>query len=319
MPNRPNAATDIYNRHLKGTQFANSPGNNRLAVLKRMYQRVLIELAANRFKWSGMPDSIDVRFLEITLVRYALSVFFFDKDYDKFFAMQGGANGPLNMYNNPTAFQVVGNQFVGKNTISHKNAIPIWANYLRMPDLDIIEVYAHKLADLDLTVEINARNARRNKVIITPDNMHLSAQNVQRMIDQGDNNIQLSANGGVMSDLSFVAALDLGIHPDQVINNHILRTRIWNECMGLLGIENANQDKKERLVADEVAANDDQTNMMRHVNLNARQIAAEQINKRYGKVLGQPVTVEYHTDADKKAQQQLEQINGDTQERSNTE
>jgi hypothetical protein len=52
--------------------------------------------------------------------------------------------------------------------------------------------------------------------------------------------------------------------------------------MGLLGINNANQDKKERLVAAEVGANDEQVQATRNIALNARQQAAERINKLYG-------------------------------------
>jgi hypothetical protein len=66
--------------------------------------------------------------------------------------------------------------------------------------------------------------------------------------------------------------------------------------MGYLGIDNANQDKKERLVADEVDANDSQTSLMRNVNLQARQEACLLINKIYGL----DVWVEYNTEVEKR-------------------
>jgi hypothetical protein len=89
----------------------------------------------------------------------------------------------------------------------------------------------------------------------------------------------------------------MGINVADIEKLHIVRTRMWNECMGLLGIDNANQDKKERLVAAEVDANSDQASMMRYVNLNARRMAAEQINA----VHGLNVEVEYYTDVDQMA------------------
>jgi hypothetical protein len=52
--------------------------------------------------------------------------------------------------------------------------------------------------------------------------------------------------------------------------------------MGMLGINGANQDKKERLVAAEVGANDEQVQASRNVALNARQFACEQINQLWG-------------------------------------
>lgn len=288
---RSSGADDYYNRHLYG-QYQTNPTNQRVAMLERMYFRVLTELAVNRFKWSGMPESVDTRFLEITLFHQALSVFYFDDRYDKYLALKGGSTNYINMMDNPTAFHVIGNNFVAK-TIGAKDAVPIWANYLRIPDLDIVMLYSTKLADIDRSIEINAENARRTKIIAINENQRLSAVNINRQIDEGQSVVALA---GPLQDMEFVKALDLGVEPEAIEKLHIVRTRIWNECMGLLGIENANQDKTERLVSGEVDANDEQTSMMRYVNLNARRMAADKINKRFPDL---NVSVEYHTDAER--------------------
>jgi hypothetical protein len=302
---KPNAATDIYRQHLQGTPYANNPASNRLALIERMYQRVITELAVNRFKWTGMPGSIDLRFMEMTLFRRALSVFYKDTTYDKFFALEGAGTAFVNMMHNPTGYTVLGPNFGGKTLSAYKYeasedkdqtkaAIPIWANSMRIPDLDIVMLYSYRLAEMDRTIEINSKNARRNKVIITPENTKLSAVNINRALDEGQDGIQVA---GPMQDMAFIQAVDMGINVTDVEKMHIIRTRMWSECMGLLGIDNANQDKKERLVAAEVDANNDQTSMMRYVNLNARRTAADQINE----VFGLNVEVEYFTDVDKMA------------------
>jgi hypothetical protein len=169
-----------------------------------------------------------------------------------------------------------------------------------MPDLDIVNIYSTRLAAMDRTVEVNSENARTSKVLVTTENTKLSAVNFNRQIDEGQNGIQIAATGMPMNDLlSSVQLVDLGVDTDALVNIHIVRTREWNECMGLLGIANANQDKKERLVAAEVGANDEQSDMMRYVNLNARRMACEQINTMFPKL---NVSVEYNTDVDKTAQ-----------------
>lgn len=294
---------EMYSRHLNGdrARYNPNPAGQRTAVIQRMYYRILTELAANRFKWEGMPDTVDVRFMEMTLYYNALSVFYFDKDYDKFFAMKGTPASQVNMFDNPTRFFVTGPGFVGKylnavnrvlkvnNEVEMLDAecVPIWANYMRVPDLDIVLIYASKFAELDVTIEINSKNARRNKVIVVDENQKLSGVNIVREIDNGSPLIQVSQSLGNM-----ITALDLGVDPDAIEKLHILKGRLWNECMTLLGINNANQDKKERLVASEVDANDDQVESTRAVNLNARKMAADAINKRYGLNL----SVSYHTD-----------------------
>ena len=121
------------------------------------------------------------------------------------------------------------------------------------------------------------------------ENTRLSATNINNMIDRGEPTIEVGSdvvNGGM------VQSFDLGVHPDMLEKLHITRMRLENQMMGELGINNANQDKKERLVADEVDANNDQVAVARSVNLAARKFAALQINDRYGL----NVEVEYGSD-----------------------
>lgn len=312
---KPNGASAIYSSHLYGA-FNDNPAMARELVIERMYQRVLSELAINRFKWNGLPDSVNPRFLEKTLFYQALSVFFFDKRYDKFMALQGGGTNWLNYQQDPVGFSVIGagssNAFISQNVSAVKDtenagmAIPIWANALRVPDLDIVRIYAHRLAKLDRTVEINSDNARKSKFIASNENSRLSMVNINRGIDAGENGIQISTNmAGNLSD--FVSVLDLEVDPKGIETMDIVGSRVWNKAMALLGIENANQDKTERLVSAEVDANADQTSMMRYVNLNERKRAAERINDYYGL----DVSVEYYTDEERRARMEDTSVNED--------
>ena len=241
---------------------------------------MLQELAVNRFKWVSLPDSVNERFLEYTLMRRGLVVMYFDTDYDEYLALQGAGAGPLNMYDDPTSFRVTGNStFVGK-TVDASDCVPIWANVLRVPDWDIILTYAKKLASIDRTIDINLRNARRSRVIVTDETGQLSAQNINNQIDSGSPLITVNNTGYAM--MEHWTAFDLGIHPDQIVNLQTSRQRIWNECMGLMGINFANQDKRERLVSAEVGANDEQIDSMKNVILAERQRAVRQMNDKFG-------------------------------------
>lgn len=307
---------EYYDTHLSGDskRFSVNPSGNRTLVLQRMYTRVLTELAMNRFKWHGMPDSVSIRFLEMQLFYRALAIFFHEENWNKFIVMAGSGTGNMNMVEDPTMFAVFGNQYPGRRLHAMRHAaedeygnkirddagdivmedaecVPIWANYLRVPDLDIVTIYAQRLAELDMTIEINTKSARRTKIIAVDENQRLTARNINRAIDDGDTAIEIADGAqGLMP-----TALDIGVHPDSIEKLSILRSRVWSECMTLLGINNANQDKKERLVASEVDANDEQVDATKAVALNARRMAVQQINDRYGLML----SVEYNTDIDK--------------------
>jgi hypothetical protein len=275
---RPNAASDVYNTHYGAGQFGNNPRVNRRTINERMYIRVLTELSVNRFKWVALPDTVDERYLEMVLFQQALAVFHRHKDNGRFLALRGSGTGRTNMYDNPTRFTVTGGS-MANYTLDARECVPIWANYLRAPDSDIVYLYASRLAEIDNTIEINIKTMRHNQFIFGPENLRQSMVNVMRQMDEGQPYI--FGTEGLQGMMENIQAFNLGIDKEQVTALMIAKSRMWNECMTLLGINNANQDKRERLVADEVGANDDQVMSQRGVSLNARRAACDQINKMY--------------------------------------
>jgi len=260
--------------------FLNNPKSNRKALIERMYIRVLTELSCNRFKWVGLPDSIDTRFLELTLFNKALAVFYFDKEFDRYLCLQAAGTGKVNMYDNPTTFTVIGNTMGGSKTLTAKECVPIWSNYLRVPDWDIVMVYATRLAQLDRTIEINLDAMRYNYMVFVDENERQSYVNIMRQHTEGQPIIFGTSQLGQQIGEK-IQAFPVSIDKDVVLNLQLSKSKLWNECMTMLGINNANQDKKERLVAAEVGANDDQVAASRGISLNSRQYAAEQINKMF--------------------------------------
>jgi hypothetical protein len=308
----------FYNSALFGapSPFANNPSAQRERLIQRNLERNISELAVNRFKWEGLPDSIDPRFLEVTMLLNGLVIFYWDKEYDKLLAVKASATGYVNFMDWPVAYTIIGpgsriNDIGGQTTFIPKQikgfipmadakpedtkmqGVPVWPNYFRQSDLDTIQIYSSRLATTDMTLEINTRNARQNKVVASTTNTQLSMVNLARQMDEGVNVIQ--PKDAAMMDA--ITAIDLGINPDMFDKLAVLRNKWWNDCMGLLGINNANQDKKERLVEAEVGANDEQTDSMRYVALQARQQGAEYVNQ----VFGTNITVDFNTEIEAQA------------------
>lgn len=307
---RDNVSLDFYG-NMRPLQ-RNSPAQNEEAILQNMYERVLGELAMNRFKWTGFPESVDTRFIEMQLHSHGLVIVFKDLSTntrpgtDRIFALRGTPSGSPNMMGNPVAFTLSGpgmSQHFQGLQLSAKRCVPIWPNFYRLTDWDIVSTYSRKLAKIDRTIEINMESARRTKILVYDENTRLSAENINRSIDAGEPAIRVKYDLGQM-----ITALDLGVDPKSIETLSVVRSRLWAEAMGLLGINNANQDKKERLVESEVSANDDQVDNMRFVNLNARQQACEQMREMFPDELGS-VWVEYRSDA-KAREQRAEDMLG---------
>ena len=286
----------IYTPHLNGGKWAHNQVNSMQHMIEFIHVNKLTELCANRFEWTGLPDSVNIRFLEWELVHKGLAVIYQDDDFPagNLVVCSASGAGQTNFNNEPISFNVIGpgpgagrskilssvTTRYGENGEEEKPAqcVPIWANYSRRPEMDVIGLYAHRLGKLDRTIEITMDGMRKNKIVKAPENQRQSYVNIMKQIADGQDVIFGTDNldiGGT------VEVLDLGIDPMNLPNLMIARSKLWNECMCLLGINNANQDKKERLVAAEVGANDEQVQASRNVALNARQTAAEQISKLY--------------------------------------
>lgn len=289
--------TEFYDPQLMGKfAYANNPTTNRVRLLERFYVAHLTQMSANRFTWKGLPDEIPVRFLEMQLFQHGLAVFFKEEEkYNEFLVMRAGPSGERNIYDNPVSYFVqggTGNHALSMN-LGVDECVPIWGNYLRTADLVNVRLWATRLANLDRTIELASENARQTKFIGVPEDLRLAAENVLKQMNQG-----VAAVLGT-PELAQIAAsmqtIDLESHPSKLMNLLISKAKIWNEIMTFMGVNNSNQDKKERLVQDEVSANDEQIDLAKEMYLSTRRAACDEINKMWPEL---DVSVEFNQSMD---------------------
>ena len=258
--------------------FRSNPGVTRTALIERMYIRILTEWATTRFKWIGLPDTIDPRFLEQELFYKSMILFYYDDDFGRYLAVRGTAVGPINMYDNPTKFRTIGVSGYRGVDLTPDNCVPIWGSYSRIPARDIVLVYARRLAQLDVSLEANTRALRNNRVVTCDESERLTYTNLLRQADEGVPTIF----GTRSLNLDNLQVLDLSVKPENLDSLRLEKNQVWNETMTLLGITNGNQDKKERLVAAEATASSGQVLAARNSAMKPRQEACDQINRIYG-------------------------------------
>lgn len=250
------------------------------------YYNRLTELGISMFEWKGLPDSIDPRFLELTLFSDGMAVFFKDDVMDKYLALQTMINGKLNVYRIPklrTAYAANGYNM----KLDENNSVIIFNNMLHTNCLSDIELFAYKLYECDRTMVVNIK-AQKTPVMITCDeNQRLTMKNLYAQYDGNEPFIF----GGKDIDMKKIQAITTGA-PYIADKVYETKTQIWNEAMTYLGISNVPMIKKERMVTDEVSRNMGSTVASRYTRLEMRKQACKQINKMFGL----NIDVEYRAD-----------------------
>lgn len=240
------------------------------------YLSRLMELAISMFEWKNLPESIDPRFLELTLFGDGQAVWFKDDEMDMYLALQVIINGRLDVYRVPInrrAFAVNGYQ----KELDNKNSVIIYNNFLRTNSYQMCVLYAKKLYALDRIIDVNT-NAQKTPVLIAVDeNQRLTAENVYQKWD--GNQPVIYGDKALDPNMIRVLKTDAPYVSDKIYQ---LKTQYWNEALTYLGISNLNVQKKERLVSDEVVRSQGGTIASRYSRLEARREACRKINAMFG-------------------------------------
>ena len=254
-------------------KFWQSARRNNATYLQ--YYMHLAELAMSMFEWKNLPDTVDARFLELTLFEDGQIVFFKDEELG-FLCLQCAVNGGFNVYRIPTnrrAYAVNGYQ---KN-LTENDSVIIYNNFLRTNSMLDVRNFAERLYNIDRAIDVNI-NAQKTPILIKCDEQQrLTMLNTYQ---QYDGNQPVIFGDKALNTNAF-QVLNTGA-PLVADKLYTLKTQLWNECLTYLGISNINVQKKERLITDEVTRNQGGTIASRYARLEARRQACDQINRMFG-------------------------------------
>lgn len=252
--------------------WSSAYGNN---MTYRQYYNRLMELALAMFEWKNLPDTVDERFLEMTLFTRGNALFFKDEELG-YLCLPSNNLGKYNVYNIPIKRRAFANNgyHINKNI---NDSVVIYNNFIRTNSTLDTEMFARRLANLDRTIDVNA-NAQKTPILIKcKDSDRLTVANAYK---------EYQGNSPVI-----FATEDFDPTTFQVLNTsapyvcdklYTLKTEIWNEALTYLGIMNLNVVKKERLISDEVKRNEGGVVASRYSRLEARRQACDKINKMFG-------------------------------------
>ena len=237
----------------------------------RLYSKCI-----SMFEWINLPDTIDERYLEITLCNMGHICFFKDEELDSYLALQCNLSGKFNIYNIPTNYNIyTANGYHAKRDIT--NSVVIFNNKTHTPSTPKIWYNANRIADIERTIEVNINQLKRPYIFLVPQNKVASVKALFK---------KLKDNEEVIIGASELELENLGIQntltPNNTIELYTLKKKYYNEALGDLGINNFSGDKKERLLSGEITSNEEEIYLTRYSMLEERKDACKKINKMFG-------------------------------------
>lgn len=270
------------------------------------YFNYFYNIVVNYFTWYNLPDGIDELFIEKKLVENGHIAFFQDDTLG--YLVQSGTRGErLNIYDKPTTYLPVNAStvkfdrmviaysetdfsFIQTEHTDHnrwKPCIVIPNNNFSEPYLHYIHLFCEKLADIEMTIQLN-RNAQVTPFFVFVDDKSvLSLKNVFNKIQSFEPVVHLNrqkTKDGVddfkqLDEYIKVFRTDAPFLLDKL---HDEKNRVINQLLTFIGINNNPIDKKERLITAEAISNQGAISANIEVGWKSRRNAVKLINACYG-------------------------------------
>ena len=263
MPNKRITSTDILNAQTE--HF--------------LYKRFEL-LALNQFEWEGLPETIQERHIEQILFSNGYAVFFEDPELG-FLCLPASFGEGLNVYGDPLTYRVSGHNYT--RFVKASDSVLIENNKLRMPTILAINYFVSQLYEIVRARDVNIKTLKLPFLISCNDTQLFTFKKVLEEIDKN--------NYAIYGEKSYELQDSIKVLPTGAKCLTAELTDLYHDCLNealtYLGINNANTDKRERLITSEANANNQLIDSCANMFLEARQRAADAISK----MIGNPVNV----------------------------
>lgn len=250
----------------------------------------LRKLALSRFKWT-LPKSMNEIWLEKCLYEFGMASFLKDKNYG-LINTKCCSSGDLNIYGLPTRlncysfeYQSIRKLYTGLEGktdaqieyLENSEAILVPNNWDFIPTESTLLLYAYRLYQADRTCDVNIGAMRTPVLILVPENQKLAMENLYVQYE-GNRPVIFGDKDSLSPDSIRSIKTDAPFISDKIMD---YKKKIWNEALTFLGINNIQEDKKERLITDEANQNNEVINLNLQSYLEPRQEACRQFNEKF--------------------------------------
>lgn len=253
----------------KDTKWKNNRAfNNWFVYLSNLY--------LNAFEFEGLPETVNERFLFETLFWDGKALFFFDNSLG-YLALPCEGDGNFNVYFEYTRYRAISNEY--NETYEYPdNCVLVRANQLLYPPLFMVESWASRIADAERTIDVYAKTMKR-PWLVTGEYDDKLTMNV--LVDSINDN-ELVVTGAQRLNESLQRAYQNPMDGNGLMALWRHKHELLDECLTWFGINNANTEKRERLITQEVESNNQLIQLNSDTVLDWLKFACEQINALYG-------------------------------------
>ena len=266
-----------------------------------MYFRQMLTLAENVFEFKNLPEFIDVSYLNKQLLRKG-SVAFFEEDGLGLIALPYNVVGNLDVYGRPNRIEVLGNNSFHR-ILDRDEYVIMYDNNGRYPlYLDICQM-AERIALCVRTEDVNILHQRTPRVWKTSKDKELSLKNAINEIDSMQENV-IAYESLDIEDANVILAP--APYVTDKIDSHL--KELWAEFFRLIGVANLQEQKRERVIVDEMVASQGGTIASRFSRFEPRKEAIEKINKKFNA----DIQVQYYDGEPTSEKKENEDVANDT-------
>lgn len=250
------------------------------SALKNLWLVRMLRLASSAIEWEGLPPYIDTGWMEYNLIRSGSCIFFHDEITGRYYSGQNASVGKLDIdgypINRSCIFRNGEQVFVGE-----MESVIIYNNVMRTSDLWIYDLMADILANLDMAIKVNINTQKTMPIIPVKQEQLLSAKNLLYELIE---NVPFKFVDPSGLDIeAFKGALTFDNRKSFTADNMVkVQREYWNRCLTMIGINNVNVEKAERLNIAEADSNMDEIATIRYEKIRQREFACRQMKALFG-------------------------------------
>lgn len=236
----------------------------------------LLNIAIKRFDWEGLPIGLTSEILETNLI-YKGQVIAFKREEGALTILPCMGTNQINVYGQFDTFEVIGdNGFTTK--VKADEGVRILNNPLGRDDITTLDIYSQRINAVEKTQDVNLFQQNIPKLILTDENGKLTVKNLMSHLMKYK--FFIFGRKGLASQLNTTEVLDTS-SPYLLDKLQTHKKALMDEVLSYLAINNANTEKKERLIVDEVNANNEYVDNMLDLMYDLRLRACKEINEMF--------------------------------------